>query len=78
MEVQLQSQNSDMTRFFMSIPQAVELVLKSTEMMEGREIFILKSMSSVKIIDIAEILVEDRFQTHWPRDRNCFYRERGK
>ena len=50
--------NSDMTRFMMSIPKAVELVLKAAEMAEGGEIFILK-MSALRIGDLAEVMVED-------------------
>jgi UDP-N-acetylglucosamine 4,6-dehydratase/5-epimerase len=47
----------EMTRFFMSISQAVNLVLKSGTICEGDEIFILK-MPSLKIIDLAEALME--------------------
>lgn len=47
-----------MTRFFMTISDAVYLVLKSTKIMEGREIFILK-MPSIKIIDLAKVLIEN-------------------
>ena len=45
-----------MTRFFMSIEQAVDLVIEASQIMRGREIFILKSQSSVKIIDLAKAL----------------------
>ena len=34
--------SADMVRFFMSMPEAINLVLKATEKMMGREIFILK------------------------------------
>lgn len=50
--------DSDMTRFVMSIPQAVNLVLKAAWMTQGREIFILK-MPATKIIDLAEALIEE-------------------
>ncbi len=42
-----------MARFVMSIPQAVELVFKSTMLMENREIFVFK-MPVVKIEDLAK------------------------
>lgn len=47
----------DMTRFFMSIPQAVEIIFKASEMMKGQEIFILK-MPVATIGDIAEVLID--------------------
>ncbi|PIR93154.1 hypothetical protein COT99_02335 [Candidatus Falkowbacteria bacterium CG10_big_fil_rev_8_21_14_0_10_43_10] len=46
----------NMTRFFMTIQDAVSLVLKATALMQDREIFILK-MPVVKIIDLAKALV---------------------
>jgi len=48
----------EMTRFFMSIDDAVGLVLKSMALMKGMEIFILK-MKSMKIIDLAKSLIEE-------------------
>ncbi len=50
--------SKDMTRFFMSMSEAVNLVLKSVKIMQGKEIFILK-MPSLRIIDIAEVLIEE-------------------
>jgi len=47
-----------MTRFLMSIPQAVRLVLKSIELTKGGEIFILK-MPTVKIIDLIRVFLEE-------------------
>lgn len=49
--------SKEMTRFFMSIEQAVNLVLKSGKISEGGEIFILK-MPSLKIVDLAEALIK--------------------
>lgn len=49
--------NPGMTRFIMSINQAVQLVFKSTKLMKNREIFVLK-MPVVKIIDLAKAVVE--------------------
>ncbi len=46
-----------MVRYFMSIKQAVELILKAQSMAIGGEVFILK-MPALKIKDLAEILVE--------------------
>lgn len=47
----------DMTRFIMSIPRAVELILKAGELAKGGEIFILK-MPAMKIGDLAEVIIE--------------------
>jgi FlaA1/EpsC-like NDP-sugar epimerase len=46
-----------MTRFFMSISQAVELMFKASDLMRGHEIFILK-MPVAKIGDLAESVIE--------------------
>jgi FlaA1/EpsC-like NDP-sugar epimerase len=48
----------NMTRFMMSIPKAVELVLKASEMAEGGEIFILK-MLALRIGDLAEAMIQE-------------------
>lgn len=50
--------NPDMVRFIMSIPKAVDLVLKSAEISKGGEIFILK-MPAVRIGEFAESLIEE-------------------
>jgi len=50
--------SKEMTRFFMSMQEAVNLVLKAAKIMKGREIFILK-MNSVNIKDLAEVLIEE-------------------
>jgi len=46
-----------MTRFFMTIKDAVNLVFKATTLMQDREIFILK-MPSIVIRDLAEAIIE--------------------
>jgi len=48
----------NMTRFMMSIPKAVDLVLKAAEMAQGGEIFILK-MATLRIGDLAEVMIEE-------------------
>ena len=48
----------EMTRFVMGIPEAVDLILKSGEMAQGNEIFILK-MPALNIVDLAEVMVEE-------------------
>jgi FlaA1/EpsC-like NDP-sugar epimerase len=56
----------DMTRFFLSIPQAVSLVFKAMRRMVGGEIFILK-MPVLRMGDLAEAVVE-RFAPEYGRE----------
>lgn len=46
----------EMTRFIMTIPQAVDLVFKATKMAHGGEIFIFK-MPVVKIGDLVKVMI---------------------
>ena len=48
----------NMTRFVMSIPKAVELVLKAAEIAQGGEIFIFK-MPALRIGDLAKAMIEE-------------------
>ena len=47
----------DMTRFMMSMSQAVELVFRSVRLAQGGEVFIFK-MPVVNILDLAEVLID--------------------
>ncbi len=47
----------DVTRFFMTIPEACQLVLEAGAMGEGGEIFIFDMGESVKIIDLAKKMI---------------------
>ena len=47
----------DMTRYFMSIPEACKLILQAGVMGEGGEIFILDMGTPVKIVDMARDLI---------------------
>ena len=49
--------DAEMTRFMMTIPQAVNLVFKATQMTHGAEIFIFK-MPVVKLGDLADAMIK--------------------
>src|SRR6185369_6011954 len=47
----------DMKRYFMTIPEACQLVLQAGTMGKGGEIFIFDMGKSVKILDLAEKMI---------------------
>ena len=47
----------EMTRFFMGIPSAVNLILSAGEVAKGSEIFILK-MPALRVLDLAKAMIE--------------------
>lgn len=48
----------DVTRFFMTIPEAAQLVIQAGAMAEGGEVFVLDMGEPVKIIDLASRMIE--------------------
>jgi UDP-N-acetylglucosamine 4,6-dehydratase/5-epimerase len=48
----------EMTRFFMDIPAAADLIIKAGMYSQGRELFILK-MPTMRIYDLAECMIEE-------------------
>lgn len=52
--------HSEMTRYFMSIPEAANLVIHAACLTEGDEIFLLRMGEKVRILDIAERMIRLR------------------
>jgi FlaA1/EpsC-like NDP-sugar epimerase len=48
----------DVTRFFMTIPEAAQLVIQAGAMAKGGEIFVLDMGKPIKIYDLAKKLIE--------------------
>lgn len=49
--------HKDMKRFFMSIPEAVQLIFQATVFGKGGEIFLLDMGEPIKILDLAKLLI---------------------
>ena len=47
----------DVTRYFMTIPEAAQLVIQAGAMAEGGEVFVLDMGESVKIVDLAKRMI---------------------
>jgi FlaA1/EpsC-like NDP-sugar epimerase len=50
--------HADITRFFMTIPEAAQLVIQAGAMGQGGDVFVLDMGEPVKIIDLARRMVE--------------------
>ena len=50
--------HKEMKRFFMTIPEAVKLILEAAKIGQGNEIFVLDMGDPIKLIDIAKRLIK--------------------
>ena len=50
--------HAEMTRFFMTIPEAVQLVIEATGIADGGDIFVLDMGEPVRIMDLARRMIE--------------------
>jgi len=50
--------HEDVTRYFMSIPEAAELVIQAGAMAQGGEVFVLEMGDPVRIVDLARNMIE--------------------
>src|SRR3954451_21124568 len=50
--------DEDMTRYFMTIPEAVQLVIRSGSMGRGGEVYVLEMGDPVRIIDLARKMIQ--------------------
>jgi FlaA1/EpsC-like NDP-sugar epimerase len=48
----------EVTRFFMTIPEAAQLVIQAAAMAKGGDVFVLDMGESVRIMDLAERMIE--------------------
>ncbi|MEB3209679.1 MAG: polysaccharide biosynthesis protein, partial [Synechococcus sp.] len=55
--------HSEITRYFMTIPEAAQLVLQAAGMAKGGEVFVLDMGKPVKIYDLARRMIEFSGQT---------------
>ena len=49
--------HKDITRYFMTIPEAAQLVIQAGAMAEGGEVYVLDMGESVKIVDLAKTMI---------------------
>jgi FlaA1/EpsC-like NDP-sugar epimerase len=47
----------DMTRYFMTIPEAVQLIIRSGDLTTGNQVFVLEMGDPVKIVDLARNMI---------------------
>ena len=69
--------DKNMTRFYMDIPAAVELIILAGELARGREIFILK-MPALNILELAKTMIQELAESYGHSSKNIEIKFIGK
>jgi len=69
--------DKNMTRFYMDIPAAVNLIILAGDLARGREIFILK-MPALNILDLAKTMIQELAESYGHSSKNIEIKFIGK
>jgi FlaA1/EpsC-like NDP-sugar epimerase len=70
--------HKDITRYFMTIPEAAQLVIQAGAMATGGDVFVLDMGEPVRIVDLAQRMIELSGRRRCRRYRNHFFRPKAR